>query len=111
MKLPKIGDKVYLPSQYYISRGEDDIEGGIAEIDRIIISENLPLHHYNAIMIGFKGFDKARSWNYRYILENQKDWCKSYKGKFAHHSPDINTPWITKGDLVDGVVYNGPNIY
>lgn len=111
MNKPKIGDKIYLPTQLYISRGEDDIAGGLAEIDRIEISKTLPENHYNSIMVGFKGFNKARSWNYAYLMENQNEWKKAYENSIAKPDPDINTPWIEAGDIVNGSIYEGKDIY
>jgi hypothetical protein len=111
MNLPKEGDKLYLPTQMYISRGDDDIQGGIAEIDRIEISKKLPIEHYNSIMVGFKEIGEGRSWNYRYLLENQEEWSQKYAGKTAKPDPDINTPWIQEGDIVNEEVYKGKDIW
>lgn len=110
MNKPKIGDKIYIPTQLHISRGEDDIAGGLAEIDRIEISKHLPENHYNGIMVGFKGFNKAHSWNYNYLLENQDEWSKEYGNQIAKPDPDINTPWIQDGDYVNGSIYHGKDI-
>lgn len=32
---PKVGDKIYVPSRLYISRGSDDFAGGIATVKRV----------------------------------------------------------------------------
>lgn len=44
---PKIGQKLYIPSAYYVYRGKDDFEGGLAIIDRIEYSDTLPEGHMN----------------------------------------------------------------
>lgn len=105
----KIGDKIYIPSAYFISRGSDDFEGGIAEIDRIVINEKLPEDHYNRIMIGFKE-QPSTTYNYNYLMEGQEEWSQEYAGKIAHPSPDINTPWIQNGDIVNGKLWKGGNV-
>ena len=37
MKLPEIGDTLYIPGSYHISRGSDDIDGGLATISEVQI--------------------------------------------------------------------------
>ncbi len=32
---PNKGDKIYVPSAYYVYRGEDDFEGGLATINKV----------------------------------------------------------------------------
>ena len=32
MKIPQVGDFIYIPSSYYLSRGRDDFEGGLCKI-------------------------------------------------------------------------------
>lgn len=105
----KIGDKLYIPSAYFISRGEDDFEGGLAEIDRIETKKHLPEKHCNRIMIGFKENPSAM-YNYNYILEGQEEWSKEYSGRTAHPNPDINTPWIQNGDIVNGQIWKGGDV-
>ena len=111
MKIPEIGDKLYLPTQLHISRGEDDIFGGIAEISFVEISKYLPIEHINAIMVKFKGFSQSHLWNYKLLLEKQKEYSIKYADKIAKPDPDINTPWIESGDIVNGVKYTGKSIW
>ena len=106
----KKGDKLYIPSAYYISRGSDDFEGGLATVDLITTNLDLPEWHCNRDMVVFKE-RPACSYNYNYILENQEEWAKEYAGKTAHASPDIDQPWIQEGDIVNGKKWAGNDIW
>lgn len=86
----KKGNKLYIPSAYYIDRGWDDFEGGLATIESFDISKTLPEDHYNSIFISFK--ESPSSYNYRYVLENQEKWKQEYADKIAHPSPDGENP-------------------
>ena len=109
MKLKK-GDKLYLPSQYYLSRGSDDFEGGLATVDLIIIAPDLPENHRNKTMVSFLE-NPTTSYNYYYLLENQDKWSKEYAGRVAHPNPDIDQPWIQKGDIVNGKEWKGSDVW
>lgn len=111
MKLPKIGDKIYIPSAYHISNGEDDVEGGLATVESIEVSKFVPLEHPNSIFVTFVETGKAVSYNWKHLMKNQEKWSKEYVDKAAHPSPDINTPWIEEGDIVNGSKYKGPPIW
>jgi hypothetical protein len=106
----KKGDKLYVPTQLYISRGEDDIQGGIATVNEVKVNPRLPEGHYNSIFVSFDEIP-GRSWNINYLLENQDKWREKYKDEIARPDPDINTPWIQDGDIVNGERYSGPSIW
>lgn len=110
LKLPTIGDKIYIESAYHISNGQDDVDGGLTTISHIKINDNLPDDHYNKIMVRVKEVPN-HSYNYRHLMENQEKWSKEYAGQIAMPNPDINTPWIEDGDIVDGAVYHGGDIW
>lgn len=110
MKKPKKGDKLYIPSAYHISRGEDDVDGGLATIDYIEYSTTLPADDYNAIMVGFEEV-QGTAYNYRWLLEEQEKLAVKYKDQIATPNPDVNTPWIQKGDIVNGEIYDGKDIW
>lgn len=106
----KAGDKLYIPSAYYCSRGSDDVEGGLATVEGFKIHNELPTDHPNRVFVAFREHP-GRSLNYQYVLDNQDEWAKEYAGKTAHPSPDIDTPWIEKGDIVNGRKWTGENIW
>jgi hypothetical protein len=94
MKKPEIGQKIYIQSMYYIERGQDDFNGGLATIDKIINSNHLPKSHYNYCMIELKELPN-RQFNYNYLLENQENWAKEYKDKIVELCPDYNSYGMT----------------
>lgn len=111
MIIPERGQKIYVRGFMSISNGSSDTAGGLGTIKRVDISTYLPIDHYNAIMVEFEELPGHR-YNYKYLLENQEDWEKLYSnGEVAHLNPDIDTPWIQEGDLVNGAVYSGPSIW
>jgi len=107
---PKIGDKIYIPSAFYISRGEDDVKGGLATISIIKESDFLAKDHYNYLMIGVRGFE-GTLYNYRHLMEKQDKLREQFGEELAAHDPDINTPWIQSGDIVNGSIYNGQDVW
>jgi len=110
MKLPKVGDTIYVDSSFYISHGEDDFVGGKCEISKVEISKRLPIDHCNSIMIEVKE-RPGTLYNYKYLLEEQDKLKKEFRNKKGHADPDINTPWIEEGDIVNGEIYHGPDIW
>lgn len=110
MKKVKKGDKLYVKGSSYISRGSDDIAGGLATIRSIIINEDLPYDDYNKIMVTFEEIPGV-SYNLTYLFSEQEKFSKIYKDQIAHPDPDIDTPWIEKGDIVNGKPYNGSSIW
>lgn len=87
IKKPKIGDEIYVPSSYYVYRGEDDFEGGLAIINNIEFSKHLPEEHFNYIMIGIEG--RTTMYNYKSLLEKQAQLKKEFKNSVAHSNPDL----------------------
>jgi hypothetical protein len=87
---PKLEEKIYLPTSLYIGHGRDDFQGGIATINKIETSNDLPKDHFNYTMVGVKERPGFMT-NWLYILENQKEWAKEYKGQIAHPDPDYNS--------------------
>lgn len=111
MKIQHIaGDKLYIPSAYHCSRGSDDVEGGLATIKDFSINQALPEGHYNRIFVEFHEHPN-RGLNYKYVLENQDEWASEYAGKIAHPCPDIDRPFIEKGDIVNGKPWEGSEIW
>lgn len=106
----KKGDQMYIPTQLYISRGSDDIQGGKATITKLDINDKLGKDHTNGVFVQFEGFP-GRSWNYKLLLDKQEEYAKEYKDQVAKPDPDVDTPWIEPGDIVDGKVYTGKPIW
>lgn len=84
---PKIGDKIYVPSSYYVYRGEDDFEGGLATISKVIVSDHLPLDHINAIMVEIEE-RPGNGYNWRLLEPEQEKLKEKFKDQVAHPDPD-----------------------
>lgn len=87
-KEPKIGDKIYVPSSFYVYRGEDDFVGGTAIISEVDYDEKLPKDHYNYIMVAIENRPFVK-YNWNNLLENQEKWEKIYAGSISHPCPDM----------------------
>jgi len=110
MELLKKGDKMYLRGSMSISNGSSDVSGGLATIKEIKIDERLGADHFNGIFVKFEEVPD-HSYNYKSLMADQEKLSKLYEGKVAHPDPDIDRPWIEEGDIVDGKVYHGPDIW
>jgi hypothetical protein len=84
---PFIGQKIYVHSSLYVYRGEDDFAGGIATINKIEKSNNLPEDHYNYLSVGIEG-RPGTMYNWRPLLERQEELKKMYGNQIAHADPD-----------------------
>lgn len=104
------GDKMYVRGSMSISNGSSDIAGGLATIKEIIVNKKLGEDHFNGIFVTFEELP-GHSYNYRMLIEEQTELSKLYKGDTAHPDPDIDTPWIEEGDIVNGKVYKGNPIW
>lgn len=89
IKEPKVGDKIYVPSSYYVYRGEDDFKGGLATINKVEASNHLPKDHFNYWMVGIEG-RPSTMYNYGVLVEKQEVLKKEYAGRVAHSNPDFN---------------------
>lgn len=73
----KIGDKIFVPTRGFLSRGQDDIQGGEATVSEI----------FDDGFISVKEIPVTR-WGIEYLMENQEKWSKEYKGIKARPDPD-----------------------
>ncbi len=88
VRKPIIGEKIYVPSSFYVFRGKDDFEGGLATINEIEYNKYLPKDDVNYVMVSIEG-QKGVMRNWKMLLGNQEQLKKDYKGKIAHASPDL----------------------
>lgn len=104
----KVGTQIYIQVSMSISNGSSDVAGGISTIKKItngisagkpcrfVELEGIPGHSYN--------------WD-GYLKNEQSRLKKEYGNQKAKPDPDIDTPWIEYGDIVDGEVYRGKPIW
>ena len=95
----KIGDDIYIPSAMYISRGSDDRVGGLAKIIKID-TNSVTVDTFPNISFGYDN-----------LLSQQEELKKTFGENRAYPDPDIDTPWIQSGDIVNGKVYSGPDVW
>jgi len=88
MKEPKIGDKIYVYSSFYVYRGEDSFVGGIAIITDIRYDNHLPEDHINYIMIQINN-QEGHWYNYKSLLEKQEKLKNEFGDELAHADPDM----------------------
>jgi len=116
---PQIGDRIYVPSSFHISRGEDDVVGGLATITRVY--KSMSGGDPNCIFVDVEEHpNKGYNWTQR-ISKDQKKLKKTFGKKRAYPDPDINTPWLEPGDhysSYDGRtgqttsgIYKGPPVW
>lgn len=83
----KTGDKMYVYGSMSLSHGIDDFAGGIATVKNIILSDHLPSDHCNYVMVVFEE-NPCSQYNYRSLLEKQKELKTTYGDQIAHPDPD-----------------------
>jgi len=102
----KSGDKIYIPSVCYISRGSDDVQGGIATVDKVTTEISGGKDAIFITILEVKG--TKYNWS-RYLQPMQDKLKKEFGDQIAKPDPDIDCPWIETGDTVNGKEYNGPD--
>ena len=107
-KKPIIGSKIYVESRFYISHGSDDYCGGLATITGASKSMSGGEMEW---FIDVNGGEQ--NYNYAMLIEKgvQERLKKEFGKKKAHPDPDIDTPWIEDGDIVNGKEYHGDDIW
>ena len=90
MKKIKIGDKLYIPSAYYVYRGQDDLRGGLAEVEAF--------NDYGFVL--FKE-NPGVAYNLEHLLPSQKILKKEFgcikAKKIPDNRPEFNQPeadWV-----------------
>jgi hypothetical protein len=90
-KKPKVGDEIYIPTSLHISRGSDDVQGGLATI--------------SDVSQGISGGELT------WFVGVKEELKKKFGKSRAYPDPDVDTPWIQEGDIVNGQKYHGPDIW
>lgn len=102
-----VGDKIYIPGRAFISHGEDDVAGGSATVSKVTRRESGGGIH---LFIEVKEVP-GTSYNWTFLRDRQVELAAQFGASEAHPDPDVNTPWIQDGDIVDGQVYHGPDVW
>lgn len=108
IKVPKVGSDIYVSSSFSISNGSSDVVGGLGKVKNVEcgISGGQPCIFIEVVE------HPGRSYNWSQILlKEQAKLKKEFGKKRAYPDPDIDTPWIEEGDIVNGVPYKGKPIW
>ena len=99
MKEPKVGQEIYVGSQAYMSRGEDDFAGGKATINGVKAVTNGGKPDFFVSIKERPG----HSYSWRNLVEKQEEYAKLFGDRVAHADPDTRPEfncWATPGDIV-----------
>lgn len=104
----KIGDQIYIQGSCSISNGSSDVAGGLAIIKKITnqISAGNPCRFIE--LEGIEGHNY--NWD-QHLKSKQAELKKEYGKQKAKPDPDIDTPWIEEGDIVNGKAYKEKPIW
>lgn len=105
---PKIGQKIYIDSHFYISHGSDDVVGGLATVTKI--TKGISGGEKCSFVTVKEHPDHSYNWT-QMLSKEQNELKKKFGNKDAQTHPDIDAPWIEEGDIVNGVVYHGDPIW
>lgn len=108
IKIPEVGDKIYVDSSMSLAHGSDDFAGGIATVKKVY--KGMSGGDDNCIFVDIVEGDRGYNWT-QILAERQIELKKEFGRRKAHSDPDIDTPWIEPGDIVDGNVYTGKKIW
>lgn len=82
----KPGDELYVNTRFYIDRGEDDVCGGIAVVERVEYKP-CPGNPINEYFVYFK--DLNSGYNLQILLREQEKLAAQYGDHIAHQCPDV----------------------
>ena len=87
MKLPEVGQTIYVPGAMYVYRGMDDFAGGKAIVSKVKIDKDLPEDNNNRVMVSIKERPN-HGYNWYYLEQEQEKLKEIYKDQIAHPDPD-----------------------
>lgn len=82
---PIKGDRIYIPSQLYIDRGWDDVQGGIATVREVKKGKGASKNDLFVSLVEVPG----HSYNWSYLRDEQKKLKKVYGRQVARPDPDV----------------------
>ena len=85
MKIPVVGDKIYVSSSIYVYRGADDFSGGIATVSKVELN---PGNKTNYCFVSIKE-RPGSTYNWAHLEKEQKKLKKLYGDEIAHPDPDL----------------------
>jgi hypothetical protein len=88
MRIPKVGEKIYVPSSMYVYRGSDDFAGGIATISKVEVDKYG--HGPENPNYCFVSIEErlGSSYNWANLEKEQERLKEMYGDQIAHPDPD-----------------------
>jgi hypothetical protein len=77
---PEVGDDVYVPTRWFIDRGQDDTIGGLAKVKAI-------RHIYGGVFLDFEEIDARLNW-YDWLEPQQEELRAEFGSQRARPDPD-----------------------
>jgi hypothetical protein len=93
--IPKVGDKIYIPTCIYVTHGVDDFVGGICTISGVRTKEN------PGKGVAFVSIEEEPGQWYNwdtYLAPNQETWKAEYGDKKGHLRPDYRPEFNEESD-------------
>lgn len=103
----KIGQDIYVESRFSISNGSSDVLGGLAKVTKITTKTS---GGEPCLFVEIAELPGMFNWD-QHLSKIQDKLKKDFGTNRARPDPDIDTPWIEKGDSVNGEIYQGPAIW
>ena len=95
--LPKAGDEIYVNTALYISRGADDVIGGLATVERVEDKAKFGWGEHNRFWVYVKEVP-GRGYNWTCLLPVQRKLKAEFGDRRAYPSPDL-APHANTGAL------------
>lgn len=90
MRIPKVGEKIYVPGAMYAYRGRDDFAGGLATISEVKLDPyGLGPDHFNYCFVSIEERPN-HGYNWGNLEEKQEDYKEAYGDQIAHPDPDLD---------------------
>lgn len=104
---PEVGQDIYVNSSFHISHGSEDVVGGLAKVTKVERDTSggkeiwaVSVAEHPGILYNWCG----------HLEPQQEELKKEFGDKRAYPDPDVDTPWIDEGDIVNGQEYHGDPI-
>lgn len=88
MRMPEVGEKIYIPTSLYLDHGEDDVHGGLATISGVEYDPDCP-NEINRIFVSVEEVP-GRLYNYQLLLQDQEKLKERYGDQVAYPDPDYD---------------------
>lgn len=83
---PVVGDMVYVPTSLYIDHGEDDVEGGLAQVTRVY--EGMSGGDPHTIFIDVAQHPNGYNWS-QFLSKDQAKLMRRFGNQIAYPDPDV----------------------